>query len=258
MPHAATMTPPDTDRATPSRLPLAWLALLLALVCGLAELSAGPGYRLGWWGLGAGLKTMQWAAIAAALALLIAVFAFVTATRRGARHARRVALAALVLGVIVVAPPAAMLVQLYRLPRIHDVSTDTENPPRFVAVLPLRQHARNPVEPDPAAIAQQRRGYPDLRPARLHLPPAQALQRAEQVARSMGWEIVDVSPQDLRLEATATTLLFGFKDDVVVRVTPQGSGSRVDLRSLSRVGGSDFGANAARIRGFVDRIEAGE
>jgi uncharacterized protein (DUF1499 family) len=72
----------------------------------------------------------------------------------------------------------------------------------------------------------------------------------------MGWVIVDVSRADLRIEATDTTLLFGFKDDIVIRVMPQPGGSRVDVRSLSRVGGSDFGVNAKRVRTFLKKLEA--
>ena len=86
------------------------------------------------------------------------------------------------------------------------------------------------------------------------MPPARALERAEAAARAMGWEIVAVSPQDLRIEATDTSLLFGFKDDVVIRVQPRDAGSRIDVRSSSRVGGSDFGVNAKRIRRYLKRL----
>jgi uncharacterized protein (DUF1499 family) len=93
-------------------------------------------------------------------------------------------------------------------------------------------------------------------PALLEQPPAQAFQRAERAARAMGWEIVAVAPESLRIEATDTTLLFGFKDDIVIRIAAAGSGSRVDVRSLSRVGKSDFGVNAKRIRKFMQQLAA--
>ena len=73
----------------------------------------------------------------------------------------------------------------------------------------------------------------------------------------MGWDIVAVAPQDLRIEATDTTLLFGFKDDVVVRIRPQDGGSRVDVRSVSRVGGSDVGTNARRVREYLGKVKEG-
>ena len=101
---------------------------------------------------------------------------------------------------------------------------------------------------------QQKRGYPDIAPLRLDVPPAQAFERAERAARAMGWDIVNVAPDALRIEATDTTLFFGFKDDVVVRVRPQGQGSIVDVRSLSRIGGSDIGANAKRVRSFLNKL----
>ena len=97
--------------------------------------------------------------------------------------------------------------------------------------------------------------------AAIPLPPAQAFARAEAAARAMGGDIVAVSPQDLRIEATDTSLLFGFKDDVVIRVAALAdvstASSRVDVRSLSRVGGSDFGVNAKRIRDYLARLAAG-
>jgi uncharacterized protein (DUF1499 family) len=142
------------------------------------------------------------------------------------------------------------------LPHIHDISTDTANPPRFVAVLPLRAGAPNTTGYGPDVAAEQRAGYPDIAPLLLDVPPAQAFERAQHVARTMGWDIVAVAPQDRRIEATATTLLFGFKDDIVIRVAAQGSGSRVDMRSLSRVGGSDFGVNAGRVRDYLQRLAA--
>src|SRR5207245_2074399 len=103
----------------------------------------------------------------------------------------------------------------------------------------------------PAVAAQQHRAYPDLRPVTLPEPPPRAFERALAVARAQGWEIVESSPAEGRIEATDTTRWFGFKDDVVVRVRPEGAGSRVDVRSLSRVGRSDVGKNAARLRAYL-------
>ena len=104
--------------------------------------------------------------------------------------------------------------------------------------------------------AQQKKGYPDLGPLTFPAPPDRAFAAAEAAAQRLGWEIVAAAPAEGRLEATATTPWFGFKDDVVVRVTPAGTGSRVDMRSKSRVGRSDLGANAKRIRGFLAELTA--
>lgn len=240
----------------PDRTALARTALALAVACGVAALVAGPGYRMAWWSLGAGIGTIRWAATLALGAAALGLVAAALAWRASARRALQIAIAAAFVGLAVAAPPIVLWRQAQQLPNIHDISTDTDHPPAFVAVVPLRQGAGNPVEYPAAAAVEQKRGYPDVAPLVLPLPPAQAFARAERAARAMGWEIVAVSPQDLRIEATATSLLFGFKDDVVVRVAANGGGSRIDVRSLSRVGGSDLGVNAKRVRAFLERLGA--
>jgi uncharacterized protein (DUF1499 family) len=138
---------------------------------------------------------------------------------------------------------------------IHDITTDTETPPAFVAILPLRAGAPNLADyGGPEITAQQRTSYPDLGPLTLQVPPAQAFTLAFAVEQEMGWEIVANEPAEGRIEATDTTFWFGFKDDVVVRITPAGSGSRIDVRSVSRVGKSGVGTNAKRITEYLRRI----
>jgi len=139
-----------------------------------------------------------------------------------------------------------------RLPPIHDITTDTGNPPKFAAILALRKKASNP--PDyggPAIAAQQHTAYPDIKPPMLGVPPGDAFDKALAVARKMGWNIVDANKAAGRIEAVATTFWFGFRDDIVIRVEKSGLGSRVDIRSVSRVGISDIGTNAERIRKFL-------
>jgi uncharacterized protein (DUF1499 family) len=153
--------------------------------------------------------------------------------------------------------PWMFLQRARHVPPIHDITTDTQDPPPFVAVLPLRQqsHALNSATYGGDSVAaKQRAAYPDIRPLHLAAPPATAYERALGAARGMGWDIVAADSAAGRIEATATTRWFGFKDDVVVRVRPDSSGSRVDVRSESRVGGSDIGTNAARIRAYLARL----
>ena len=236
---------------------LARFALVLAALCGAAELLAGPAYRLGLLSLGAALGTRRWAATAALATAAVALVLTIFAARSGGRRALAPSAAALVLALVVAAPPLWLYVQVQRLPHIHDISTDTAHPPTFVAVLPLRIDARNPVDYSPATAQQQKAGYPDIAPLRLAVPPAEAFARAVRAANGLGWTIVAAEASEGRLEATDTTLLFGFKDDIVVRVAPaSGGGSIVDVRSLSRVGGSDFGTNASRVRAFLRRLES--
>ena len=143
------------------------------------------------------------------------------------------------------------------LPRIHDITTDTDNPPQFVALRAVREKSPNGPEYGGEKIArQQKAGYPDIQPFMLGEPPARAFERALAAARSMGWDIAAASPEDGRIEATATTRWFRFKDDVVIRVTPAATGSRIDVRSKSRLGRSDLGTNAKRIRAYFAAFNA--
>ncbi len=233
---------------------LAWTGLGLALACGIAEVLAGLGYRWGWWHFRIGIQIMRWSATTDLAAVALALAAAMLAWKYGARRVLAASAAGLALSLIVAGPPLYYWRTVDRVPRIHDISTDTDNPPRYVAVLALRKGAENPADYSAEVAAQQKQAYPDIAPATLDVPPAQAFARAERAARAMGWEIVAVAPGDLRIEATDTTLLFGFKDDIVVRVAPSGNGSRVDVRSLSRVGKSDFGVNAKRVRKFLRQL----
>ncbi|MBV8030923.1 MAG: DUF1499 domain-containing protein, partial [Betaproteobacteria bacterium] len=149
-------------------------------------------------------------------------------------------------------------VRAQSVPRIHDITTDMENPPVFAAVLPMRKGAENKADYGGKEVAeQQKAGYPDIQPLRLAVPPNVAFARAREAAQEMGWEIVASDPAQGRIEATDTTFWFHFKDDIVVRIAGDGAGSRVDVRSLSRVGRSDIGTNARRIRAYLARVQAG-
>ena len=248
---AATVRPGTRVRVA---LALAWAGLLLALGCGVMELLSGLGYRWGWWPLRSGIQILRWSATTGLAAAALTLAGMLLALTSGVRRAFGLGALGLVLSLAAVGPPLYYWRLLDQVPRVHDISTDTENPPQFVAVLPLRRNAENPADYNAGDAAQQKKAYPDILPARLDLPAPQALQRAERIAREMGWDIVAVAPQDLRIEATDTTLLFGFKDDVVIRVAPAGRGSRVDVRSVSRIGKSDFGVNARRIRKFMQLL----
>jgi len=138
---------------------------------------------------------------------------------------------------------------------IHDISTDLENPPAFEALLSRRAGASNPPEHGGEAVAaEQRRAYPDLKSLRLIEPMEKVFAAAKKAAEDMGWEIVTEDPARGRLEAVATTTIMRFKDDVVVRLTAEDDAVRVDVRSKSRTGRSDLGANYKRIRAFQRRL----
>jgi uncharacterized protein (DUF1499 family) len=227
----------------------------LAIVAGLLAVLAGFGSRWGWWHFRIGFIIMLVALLGGLIAIVLSIIGVIStrpgATRRGFIYA----IFGLLVSLIVVGLPLNLIINGFRLPPIHDITTDTENPPRFVAILPLRKDADNPSDyGGPEIAAQQRKAYPNIHPLMLKLKPDQAFERVLAVARDMGWDIVEATPTEGRIEATARTFWFGFKDDVIMRVTPSGDGSRVDVRSVSRVGTSDVGANAKRIQTYLERL----
>jgi uncharacterized protein (DUF1499 family) len=228
------------------------LGAVVAALCVVAILLAGLGHRLGWWDYRVGLTILRWGAwtgLGAAIASLLGL----AAPGRG----RWLAAGGVLVGALVFGLPWSVQQRRPEGPPMHDITTDMANPPAYVAILPLRRNAPNKAEYEGAtAAAAQRKAHPEIGPAVLPLPPASAFERSLQAARALGWEIVAAVPAEGRIEATDTTLLFGFKDDVVIRVVAEGAGSRVDVRSASRVGRSDFGTNARRVRTYLDRLQS--
>ena len=135
--------------------------LPLAVLCALAAIASGIGYRLGWWPLGVGFGILRWAAYAAIVATALAIAAIVVARRNGRNQGLASATIALVVGVATFGFPTTMFIKSKELPKIHDITTDTSNPPNFVAVLPLRANARNSPEYGGSAIAEQQQRAQD-------------------------------------------------------------------------------------------------
>jgi uncharacterized protein (DUF1499 family) len=239
---------------------LRWLAngaVAAAALAALALAASGLGVRAGLWSSRAGFGALRWAALLALLGAALAAVALVMARPSGAGAA--LVAAGLVVSAAVLAVPWRIMQQARRVPAIHDVTTDTADPPAFVAVLPLRAGAPNAAAyGGPEVAAKQASAYPEIKPLHLAAEPAAAFAAALAAARGMGWEIVAADPAAGpaagRIEATATTRWFAFKDDVVVRLRPEGGGTRVDVRSVSRVGRSDLGTNARRIREYLARL----
>lgn len=239
-------------RGSPVMGRLRGLAPVLSIVAVALLAAAGPGTRLGLWDFRFGFQLLRWGAYLGIAGMGLGVVSLLR-RQAGASVVRPVV--AIALGALAAGVPWWLMEQAKQVPAIHDITTDTGRPPEFVAVLPLRADASNPAEyGGPEIASQQREAYPDIVPLRLERPPAEAYARALAAARASGWEIVAADSAAGRIEATATTAWFGFKDDVVVRVSAEGGGSRVDVRSVSRVGQSDVGANAKRIREYLDRI----
>jgi uncharacterized protein (DUF1499 family) len=143
------------------------------------------------------------------------------------------------------------------LPAINDITTNPDDPPAFSALARAAEERGAPMKPlDQATVDAQKAAY-DLAPIPLDAAPREALARAERAARELGWTVVASEPAAGRLEAYDVTGIFRFVDDVVIRVRPSNGGSLVDVRSKSRVGKGDVGANAARIRAFQEALAAG-
>lgn len=236
----------------------AWTGAIVALAAALTALASGPGYQYHLWDYRTGFTILRWAVYTAAGAGVVALIG--CALSVCGRHYRNAltGAAGVALAVALISHTWNLQRTAGQVPLIHDITTDTANPPQFVALLALRQTTSNGPEYGGEKIAsQQKAAYPDIQPRILDAPPARAFERALAAARSMGWDIIAAVPTDGRIEATATTRWFRFKDDVIVRVTPQGAGSRIDVRSKSRLGRSDLGANAKRIRAYLHELDTG-
>jgi uncharacterized protein (DUF1499 family) len=246
------------------------LAIIAALVAAISAFGSG----WDWWSFRTGFSILRSACYLAFLAvgLSVAGLALNLFPRPGQgaqvgittnRLASIVSICGILIGLTLVAVPWSSYRLAQLVPPIHDITTDTEHPPQFVSIIPLRKGAPNSYLYDgPHVAALQRTAYPDIAPALLPLKPDQAFDRALDTARKMGWTIVDANAQDGRIEATDTTRWFRFKDDIIIRVTPAHDGSSaatptsvIDVRSVSRVGKSDLGTNARRIRNYLQVLK---
>ena len=219
------------------------LTLMLAALAVLLLVISGPGTRAGLWPFRVGFGMFAGALLVGLAAAGAAIVGLALPRQRA--HSAPLLAVALVLGAVSAAVPLDHLRRIKTLPYINDITTDTERPPQFSPPKPYQEHFAE----------LQRIGYPGLRPLELPLPPKQTFARALETARGRGWEITALDESAGRIEAVVTTRWFGFQDDVVIRITPARTGSRVDMRSRSRVGRSDLGANACRIEEFLARMK---
>lgn len=234
---------------------LAYAGLALAIACVIAGMLSGLGYRVGLWHFRTGfliLRAAFFVALAAGALSLLGIL-----LSRGVRGAVVGGIAGLVIALGFAYVPWQWKQTADALPYIHDITTDTEDPPQFVAAAQLRTEDDHPVTYDgPEVAAQQRSAYPDIAPLLTDAPKDRVFEAARQTFQDMGMEITDADSATGRVEASHTSLWYGFTDDVVVRISETSSGSRVDVRSKSRVGRSDLGQNAKRVRTFLSKLEA--
>ncbi|HYI31715.1 MAG TPA: DUF1499 domain-containing protein [Bradyrhizobium sp.] len=205
------------------------------------------------------LATFFGALACAGLAILMGFAAFVAIWQNGSRGMGRILLA-FVISAVVLAYPAYLGLQYRKLPKIHDITTDPIDPPRFEALARLRSgDGANPaVYAGLYSAEQQRLAYPDVETVELEVSALRAYEVTLALVNKRKWRVVDERPpqprRDGRIEAIAQTMIMGFREDVTIRIRPDGEGSRVDIRSSSRYFESDLGSNAARVTKLIDDI----
>ncbi|EPC01529.1 hypothetical protein L861_16795 [Litchfieldella anticariensis FP35 = DSM 16096] len=234
---------------------MAVFALVLLVLAALLMGGAGPTYRIGWLALGEAFEMLRYGAYTAVAAGGLGLIALITAVWYH-RRTMPVQISALVIvgTIALMAVPFLHWQRAQEAPPIHDITTDTNDPPAFEALATAREEAPNAVDyPGQATARQQREAYPNIQPLVIQAPLTTVLSAAEAVVQDRGWEQVAVTTDTI--EATATTTWFGFKDDVVIRLRETGDGVRVDMRSASRIGRGDMGTNAARIRDYLEALE---
>jgi len=247
-------------------------AFIVALI---VALTASFGTRLGFWKYETGFEILYPAIGIGALAALSGAYWLASALRGNDSTGWRLGFAGLIGALILLFIPLGEERRAWSAPPIHDISTDVGNAPQFAAVLPLRKGATNGPEYDGqkkvmlkgkiTTVAElQKLNYPDIKPVGRLLNPhndpkvdskAILFWHAFETAKRMGWNIVSFDEKTGMIEATDTTLWFGFTDDIAIRVQPAGSmGAMLDIRSKSRVGTSDYGRNAQRVRDYLTSL----
>jgi uncharacterized protein (DUF1499 family) len=216
--------------------------------------------RFGFLEMKPALATFFGALGCAGLSILVSLAAFAAIWQNGSRGMSRILLA-LVIDVMVLAYPAYLALQYRKLPPIHDITTDPIDPPRFDALARLRagDGANTAVYAGLYSAEQQRQFYPDIEPVDLETPVQRAYQITLQLVNKRKWLVIDDRPpqpprQIGHIEAVARTPIMGFREDVSIRVAPDGEDSRVDIRSSSRYFESDLGSNAARVAKLIDDL----
>jgi hypothetical protein len=230
---------------------LAVIPLLLGFPIAVAA------YRLQLWSMGVSFQIIKYTGYVSIAVFLIAILVALFALFKKQKDvAKTCAMVAILLAI----PAAGLSTQAAKaksLPFLHQVSTDTVNLPAFDAIIALRGEKSNPLDYDREKLAPlQQAAYPELQTILSNLSAEQAFTKAVDTAINLGWEVVAKNTDKGTIEAVDTTLLWAFKDDVAIRVQVTDTGSNIDLRSISRVGGTDLGANAERIKKFITVFNA--
>jgi len=216
---------------------------------------SGYGYQWGIWEMGTGFMLLRYSAYTAIGLTIISIPAVWFLREKGFR-AISYAVISLVLMGSATGTALYWQQQARSVPAIHDITTDLENPPDFVAMIRLREDAPNPPEyAGEETAAAQRGAYAHIEPLYIQRDLQEVMDEAVLLVISRGWDLVAINRNEGRIEATEKLAWFGFKDDVVLRFTETDRGTRVDMRSKSRIGRSDVGVNAKRIDRYLRDLE---
>ena len=264
-PHAAT----DATSSHASAHPRAQKDIFgyLVLIAGVGALVWGAvaavGTAWGFWAYTSGLKGVAGAFLLGIAALLIGLVQEWRVRKSTTPPLRARRWVGMLVALVYVGWVGTFLVKALTVPAIHDISTDLADPPAFQTLQMRADNLDNVPGADDAKMRgltpEQRwamvhqKAYGDIRSVRVNEPVATVIAKAERLAKARGWDVAMSLPEEGRLEATETSAFFQFKDDVILRVRPSdtGAGSIVDMRSVSRVGQSDLGMNAKRVRSFL-------
>lgn len=228
---------------------LGLFAIPVALIAVLAQRSGRLEFLPAVAALGSGM-------VLALLAILLGVVALAVIWVRGNQGAAAAAVG-IVTGALILAPAVYYVAPAWELPALTDIATDPGDPPAFVFAAAERGPGDNPLAyPGEQAAIEQLSAYPDIQPLRITPPPEEAQALALQIVETRGWRVLDSGSGSTRIEAVDTSLILHMSDDIVIEIKPDGAGSRVEMRSASRTGTHDLGANAARIRAFLTDLAA--
>ncbi len=229
---------------------------ILSVIGALAVILSGYGYQWGWWHFSFGFTIIPWGTGAAVIGGILAGIGLIKLSTKTKNFivAGSLSVLLLVAALFNIGYWYSEVQKGY--PPIHDITTDLENPPAFDAIAPLRADAPNPVEyAGPETAEAQRNFYSDIETHYTSLSYDEAYTRALETARQMPWKLVGENMEEGRIEAYHKLAWFGFIDDVVIRVDTADGGSKVDVRSKSRIGRGDLGVNAKRIKAYLQEFE---
>ncbi len=233
--------------------------VLIALISLVVFFASGFGYQWDLWGLGKAFQLFKWGAVGGLSGLLLTTVGAAMSHFSTTFRVASMTWIGIIAGLIVAGTAVYFIVRARTAPSIHDITTDTSNPPEFIELKDIREEAPNEVEYAGSEVAEiQKEHYPDIQPLFLDMSVPEAFDKAAESARSMRWKIHAIDRENHRIEATHQIMWFGFKDDVVIRVRRDSARNRtrVDMRSASRIGKGDLGENARRIKRYMSTLRS--